>query len=100
MTKLQKAAREALAAEAGVDAAAQVTRRRIGAAPPRPLPFGQNHGQMLWDAARSIRGEKDAAKFKDYPLLQKINKSKGGFMLSRVFFLPQVSGFISTVNDR
>ena len=42
---------------------------------------------MLWDAARSIRGEKDAAKFKDYPLLQKINKSKGGFMLSRVFFL-------------
>ena len=81
----QKAARAAiasLAAEAGVDAdrlaagpaeaAALVTRRRRAgrarrAAPPSTKPMEQ----MLWDAACSIRGEKDAAKFKDYllPLL-------------------------------
>ncbi|MBL8224714.1 MAG: N-6 DNA methylase [Chromatiales bacterium] len=76
----QKAARAsilALAAEAGVDqgtdgaaAAADVTRRRRGsrsAAAPSTKPMEQ----MLWDAACSIRGEKDAAKFKDYllPLL-------------------------------
>ncbi|WP_027443880.1 N-6 DNA methylase [Erythrobacter cryptus] len=78
----QKAARAtiaALAAEAGVDmdepsadsadAAAKVTRRRTGtrSAPPST----KSMEQMLWDAACSIRGEKDAAKFKDYllPLL-------------------------------
>lgn len=79
----QKAAREtiaALAAEAGIDlddsgtesadAASRVTRRRRGggrAAAPSTKPMEQ----MLWDAACSIRGEKDAAKFKDYllPLL-------------------------------
>lgn len=76
----QKAARAsilALAAEAGVEqgtdevaAAADVTRRRRGsrsAAAPSTKPMEQ----MLWDAACSIRGEKDAAKFKDYllPLL-------------------------------
>ena len=79
----QKAAREAiaaLAAEAGVDAeesvaepteaAARVTRRRSRrrrTAAPSTKPMEQ----MLWDAACSIRGEKDAAKFKDYllPLL-------------------------------
>lgn len=76
----QKAAREviaALAAEAGVEGeaapetaepAAAVTRRRRGAvATPTTKPMEQ----MLWDAACSIRGEKDAAKFKDYllPLL-------------------------------
>lgn len=79
----QKAARAtiaALAAEAGLgtdspaadatEAAAQVTRRRTGgarAAAPSTKPMEQ----MLWDAACSIRGEKDAAKFKDYllPLL-------------------------------
>ena len=79
----QKAAREAiaaLAAEAGVDAeesvaepteaAARVTRRRSRrrrTATPSTKPMEQ----MLWDAACSIRGEKDAAKFKDYllPLL-------------------------------
>lgn len=79
----QKAARAtiaALAAEAGVDmedrdadttdAAARVTRRRTGgrrSATPSTKPMEQ----MLWDAACSIRGEKDAAKFKDYllPLL-------------------------------
>lgn len=75
----QKSARkiiEALAAEAGVslegeDASANVapsvTRRRRDAAAPSTKPMEQ----MLWDAACSIRGEKDAAKFKDYllPLL-------------------------------
>jgi type I restriction enzyme M protein len=67
----------ALAREAGVDgtdndeaAAAVVARRtrgRRGTAAPSTKPMEQ----MLWDAACSIRGEKDAAKFKDYllPLL-------------------------------
>jgi len=82
-TTPQKAAREviaALAREAGVNEAdaaeapaanaAEVTRRRRGraaAAAPTTKPMEQ----MLWDAACSIRGEKDAAKFKDYllPLL-------------------------------
>ncbi|MEQ1737048.1 MAG: type I restriction-modification system subunit M N-terminal domain-containing protein, partial [Rhodoglobus sp.] len=81
-SKPQKAAREAIAAlaeEVGIDraepetapaAAAEVTRRRRGkgsAAAPTTKPMEQ----MLWDAACSIRGEKDAAKFKDYllPLL-------------------------------
>ena len=78
----QKAARTAiaaLAAEADIDvdqldpepaeAATQVTRRRrtrrSGEPSTKPME------QMLWDAACSIRGEKDAAKFKDYllPLL-------------------------------
>ena len=77
----QKAAREviaALAEEAGIDAAeaatespepaAGVTRRRRGAA---AAPSTKPMEQMLWDAACSIRGEKDAPKFKDYllPLL-------------------------------
>lgn len=75
----QKAAREtisALARDAGVventaesaGPAADVTRRRRRggtALSTKPME------QMLWDAACSIRGEKDAAKFKDYllPLL-------------------------------
>jgi len=79
--KPQRAAQEtilALARDAGVEgaesprpaeAAAQVTRRRTGrvAVAPTTKPMEQ----MLWDAACSIRGEKDAAKFKDYllPLL-------------------------------
>jgi type I restriction enzyme M protein len=78
----QKAARAtiaALAEEAGVDvdieasddvdAAAQVTRRRAGSR--STAPSTKSMEQMLWDAACSIRGEKDAAKFKDYllPLL-------------------------------
>lgn len=78
----QKAARAtiaALAAEAGVDigepgtgsaeAAAKVTRRRTGTR--SSTPSTKSMEQMLWDAACSIRGEKDAAKFKDYllPLL-------------------------------
>ena len=81
VTAPQRAARiaiNALADEAGVDtaaatadeteAAAQVTRRRSR----RPaIPTTKPMEQMLWDAACSIRGEKDAAKFKDYllPLL-------------------------------
>ena len=84
MTKPQKAAQEAiaaLAAEADVDeaeaavepteAAARVTRRRAGAARRAVFPSTKSMEQMLWDAACSIRGEKDAAKFKDYllPLL-------------------------------
>jgi type I restriction enzyme M protein len=79
----QKAARTtiaALAAEAGLDmeqdgaapaeAAAQVTRRRAAGAR-AAVPTTKPMEQMLWDAACSIRGEKDAAKFKDYllPLL-------------------------------
>lgn len=79
--KPQKAAREAiaaLAAEAGldmeavaaepVDAAAGVTRRRGRSA---GAPSTKSMEQMLWDAACSIRGAKEAAKFKDYllPLL-------------------------------
>jgi len=79
----QKAARTtiaALAAEAGLDseepspdpttAAAQVTGRRTGKSR-LAIPSTKSMEQMLWDAACSIRGEKDAAKFKDYllPLL-------------------------------
>jgi type I restriction enzyme M protein len=83
----QKAAREvitALAREAGVEGtedtegaatqtetpAAEVTRRRRGKAA-AGAHSTKSMEQMLWDAACSIRGEKDAAKFKDYllPLL-------------------------------
>ena len=83
VTKPQRAARTAiaaLAAEAGVDgdaseveeagSAARVTRRRSRKRQ-APVPTTKPMEQMLWDAACSIRGEKDAAKFKDYllPLL-------------------------------
>jgi type I restriction enzyme M protein len=77
----QKAAIEVIAAladEAEVDtaeeavlaanpAAAITRRRRTSTAAPSTKPMEQ----MLWDAACSIRGEKDAPKFKDYllPLL-------------------------------
>ncbi len=65
----------ALAAEVGVeadgdsDAAPMVRRRGRGAT--GESPSTKTMEQMLWDAASSIRGEKDAAKFKDYllPLL-------------------------------
>ena len=81
--RLQKASQVAIAAlaeEAGIDttnppavdteSAARVTRRRSRrrrASVPTTKPMEQ----MLWDAACSIRGLKDAAKFKDYllPLL-------------------------------
>ena len=83
VTMPQRAARTAIAAlasEAGVDAAesgvdeaesaASVTRRRSRKRQ-APVPTTKPMEQMLWDAACSIRGEKDAAKFKDYllPLL-------------------------------
>jgi type I restriction enzyme M protein len=65
----------ALAAEVGVEAdnepdAAPVARRR-GRGATSESPSTKTMEQMLWDAASSIRGEKDAAKFKDYllPLL-------------------------------
>ncbi len=80
-TKPQRAAQEAilaLARDAGVEeaaedaeeAAVQVTRRR-GRRATAATPTTKPMEQMLWDAACSIRGEKDAAKFKDYllPLL-------------------------------
>ena len=83
VTTPQRAARTAiaaLAAEAGVDAAEPgvdqaesavgVTRRRSRWRQVA-VPSTKSMEQMLWDAACSIRGEKDAAKFKDYllPLL-------------------------------
>jgi type I restriction enzyme M protein len=74
----QKAALEAiqaLAAESGVetgadDAPVRVVRPRR-AKQSVAEPSTKSMEQMLWDAACSIRGEKDAAKFKDYllPLL-------------------------------
>ena len=83
VTMPQKAAQTAiaaLAAEAGIEddlstvdeieSAARVTRRRSHRKQV-VVPSTQPMEQMLWDAACSIRGEKDAAKFKDYllPLL-------------------------------
>ncbi|MYE38662.1 MAG: N-6 DNA methylase [Chloroflexi bacterium] len=83
VTKPQRAARTAIAAlasEAGIDdaepsvneteSAASVTRRR-SRRQPAPAPSTKSMEQMLWDAACSIRGARDAAKFKDYllPLL-------------------------------
>lgn len=80
----QRAAKDALVAlarEAGLDieagdqssadeSSAAVTRRRR-ARGVSAVPTTKPMEQMLWDAACSIRGEKDAAKFKDYllPLL-------------------------------
>ena len=83
VTTPQRAARTAiaaLAAEVGIDStepvvdeaesAARVTRRRSRRRQ-ASVPDTKPMEQMLWDAACSIRGEKDAAKFKDYllPLL-------------------------------
>ena len=79
-TRPQRAAREAiaeLAREADIEgpqdaseAAVRVSRRRKRR-PASSEPTTKPMEQMLWDAACSIRGEKDAAKFKDYllPLL-------------------------------
>ena len=82
-TTPQRAARTAIAAlasEVGIDStepvvdeaesAARVTRRRSRRRQ-TSVPDTKPMEQMLWDAACSIRGEKDAAKFKDYllPLL-------------------------------
>ncbi len=77
----QKAAREAitaLALEAGLDVGADAEPLPAIASPGRrgrrvagQAPSTKSMEQMLWDAACSIRGEKDAPKFKDYllPLL-------------------------------
>ena len=74
-----QAAIAALAAEVGIDTtepaidaagpAVRVTRRRSRRR--SNIPSTKPMEQMLWDAACSIRGEKDAPKFKDYllPLL-------------------------------
>src|SRR5438094_2326072 len=79
-SKPQRAQREAverLLAEAGGEADASAppdtsptTRRRRGVSHSKVLGT-RSMEQMLWDAACSIRGEKDAPKFKDYllPLL-------------------------------
>ena len=78
--KASQVAIAALAAEAEIDttnlpavdaeSAARVTRRRSRKRK-TPVPTTKPMEQMLWDAACSIRGAKDAAKFKDYllPLL-------------------------------
>ena len=79
-SKPQRAALEMLERmkqEAGMDADAvadapdstKVGRRRVKDS--NAAPSTKPMEQMLWDAACSIRGEKDAAKFKDYllPLL-------------------------------
>ena len=84
LTMPQKASQMAIAAlatEAGIDttippavdteSAARVTRRRSRRRRQSVVPNTKPMEQMLWDAACSIRGERDAAKFKDYllPLL-------------------------------
>ncbi len=72
------AAIEALAKDAGLTGDGEPAKAPTEAAPGRrkgramsALPSTKTMEQMLWDAACSIRGEKDAAKFKDYllPLL-------------------------------
>ena len=83
-TRPQKAKREAialLAAEAGVDTenaavestdtATLINRRESRRVRGASSPSTKTMEQMLWDAACSIRGEKDAARFKDFllPLL-------------------------------
>lgn len=74
--RAQNEAITALAAEAGIEgddaeAAPKLPRRPRGRAASTAVPTTKPMEQMLWDAACSIRGEKDAAKFKDYllPLL-------------------------------
>lgn len=75
--KAQLARIEALAQEAGVDSdeipdvGGTVVARRRGRQAKSAMPTTKPMEQMLWDAACSIRGEKDAPKFKDYllPLL-------------------------------
>ena len=74
--RAQAEAIKALAAEAGIEgddaeAVPKLPRRPRGRAASAAVPTTKPMEQMLWDAACSIRGEKDAAKFKDYllPLL-------------------------------
>lgn len=72
------AAIQALVADAGLGLEGSSGVQAAAAVPPKRRGRGANAApttkpmeQMLWDAACSIRGEKDAAKFKDYllPLL-------------------------------
>ena len=77
--KASQAAIEALAAEVGCDTAgasvadaeSTVRAKRRRSRGRKSAPSTKTMEQMLWDAACSIRGEKDAPKFKDYllPLL-------------------------------
>jgi len=76
--KAQMARIRDVAAEAGIDlddagtaTAPTMPTRRRGRAREAGSPSTKSMEQMLWDAASSIRGEKDAPKFKDYllPLL-------------------------------
>lgn len=75
--KAQLAKINTLAAESGVQAesvpsgSGGVVARRRGRQAKPATPTTKPMEQMLWDAACSIRGEKDAPKFKDYllPLL-------------------------------
>jgi type I restriction enzyme M protein len=75
--RAQLAKINALAEEAGVDlgdapaAGGAVVTRARGRQAKSATPTTKPMEQMLWDAACSIRGEKDAPKFKDYllPLL-------------------------------
>jgi type I restriction enzyme M protein len=73
--RAQAEAITALALEAGVEDEADAAGQRPNCHAARvavvPAPTTKPMEQMLWDAACSIRGEKDAAKFKDYllPLL-------------------------------
>jgi len=72
--RAQAQAITALAHEAGIEgepSEAEVPRRARSRTANAAVPTTKPMEQMLWDAACSIRGEKDAAKFKDYllPLL-------------------------------
>src|SRR5947207_13658603 len=74
MNAPQRAAQAAIAAlaeEAGVALDGDQGSLNLGARVPRrrrsiAAPSTKSMEQMLWDAACSIRGEKDAPKFKDY----------------------------------
>lgn len=79
-SKPQRAPAQAIAAllaETGIEAgtaepgSAPIVPRRARSRAASAAPTTKPMEQMLWDAACSIRGEKDAAKFKDYllPLL-------------------------------
>jgi len=73
-TKPQRAAQKklaALAAQAGFFHDDATVEKRLGDNPAVIIPTTKPMEQMLWDAACSIRGQKDAPKFKDFllPLL-------------------------------
>jgi type I restriction enzyme M protein len=66
----EEAAVDLAAPESDVEVPAKRSKRKAGSSR-SAVPSTKSMEQMLWDAACSIRGEKDAAKFKDYllPLL-------------------------------